>query len=177
MADDWSVEKPEGAKIITVEDLIGDGLEDTFLKFNVTEIQDILAKLQNTNVPDLAHAEYLQQQALRCADVLSEYLGKLVKTIHYLEAKVSRTKAKAALNYTPDAGVRISIELRKMASEDSQEVEDVQIKLAKAKGSKVALDRKYDIIIKAHHHYKDIASGLRKSIVGYSVPVVDPDKD
>lgn len=175
--DDWTPKKPEVPKKITVADLIGDGLEDAFLNFDVTEAQNLLAKLQDTNVPDLAHAEYLQQEALRCADILTEYVAKLVKTIHYLDSQVSRTKADKALNYTPPTGVRLSIELRKMAGESAQEVQDLQEKLAKAKGSKVALDRKYEIVVKAHHHYKDIASGFRRTMMGYSMPVADPDKD
>jgi hypothetical protein len=31
----------------------------------------------------------------------------------------------------------------------------------------MVLDKKYDILIKSHHHYKDIAQGLRKTILGY----------
>jgi len=175
--DNWTPEKPEISKKITVGDVLGDSLEDAYLNFDITEIQELVGRLQNTNVPDLAHAEYLQQQALRCADILSEYIAKLVKTIHYLDSEVSRVKNQTALNYTPKDGTRMSIELRKMAGEASQEVNDLQIKVARAKGSKVILDKKYEIIIKSHHHYKDIASGLRRTMLGYSVPVADPDKD
>jgi len=170
---DWEVEKPQ---IIKVSDIVGTSLEDAFSNFDITDIQNLLKHLQNTSVPDLAHAEYLQQQALRCADILSEHISKLVKTIHYLEAQLSAKKNKAALEYSPPKGVRLSIELRKMAGESSSEVGDLQLKLAKAKGSKSLLDKKYEITLKAHHHYKEIASGLKKTILGYSAPMPNPDE-
>jgi hypothetical protein len=58
--------------------------------------------------------------------------------------------------------------MKKWAADVSPEVETVQIKLASAKGSKLVLDRKYEILVKSHHHFKDIAAGLRKTILGYS---------
>jgi hypothetical protein len=58
--------------------------------------------------------------------------------------------------------------MKKWAGESSPEVEAVQIKLAEAKAGKIVLERKYEILIKSHHHFKDIAAGLRKTILGYS---------
>ena len=63
----------------------------------------------------------------------------------------------------------MSIELRKMAAESDPKVLDIETKIAKVKGAKTVLEKKFDIIIKSHHHYKDIANGLRKTIQGYSV--------
>lgn len=154
---------------VNLGDLLGDQLEEEFINFDMTEIQEVLEKLQETDAIDLAHAELLQQLSLRGADILIEYLGKIVKTVGYLEAKVNRTKNAVSLSYQAPDGSRTTAEMKKWAGESSPEVEDVQIKLAKAKGSKVVLERKYEILVKAHHHYKDIASGMRRTILGYSL--------
>lgn len=160
---------------VRLGDLLGDSLEEEFCNFDLTEIQQVLTKLQYTEAIDLAHAELLQQQALRGADILTEYLGKIVKTVGYLESKVNSTKNKAALNYQEPNGNRTTSDMKKWFSESAPEVEEVQIKLAKAKATKLVLEKKYDILIKSHHHYKDIAAGLRKTILGYT-PAVLQDK-
>src|SRR6266700_612658 len=121
---------------IKLGDFIGSSLEENFIEFDLTEIQMVLMKLQNTEAIDLAHAELLQQQALRGADIITGYLCKIVKTVGYLETKVNSTKNRVALEYKAPDGARTTVEMRKFASEASPEVEDVQIKLAKAKGSK-----------------------------------------
>lgn len=149
---------------VTILDLIGADDEEQFLDFDLTEVQALVSNLQSIGVNDVSHAENLQQQALRCADILSEYSGKLTKTVAYLESKISARTNRVALEY--DSGqARTSIELRKMAGESDSQVEELELRLAKAKGAKALLDKKYDIVIKAHHHYKDIASGMRRSIL------------
>ena len=148
----------------TVEDLIGGNSEEQFLNFDLSEVKELLDNLQGTDAPDLSHAEDLQRKALRCADLLSDYLGKLTKTISYIDAKLTSTKNKTALHFKAPEGSRASIELRKMAGEASEEVQELALKMAKAKGAKSAIDKKYDIVIKLHHYYKDIAAGYRKTI-------------
>lgn len=160
---------------VRLGDLLGDELEEEFINFDLTEIQQVLSKLQYTDAIDLAHAELLQQQALRGADILTEYLGKIVKTVGYLESKVNSTKNKVSLDYQAPDGSRTTADMRKWAGESSPEVEEVQIRLAKAKASKMVLEKKYDILIRSHHHYKDIAAGLRKTILGYGVPAKIPE--
>jgi len=155
---------------VKLGDFLGFDLEENFMNFDLTEIQQVLEKLQDTEAIDLAHAELLQQQALRGADIITEYLGKVVKTVGYLEAKVNSTKNKVSLDYQAPDGARTTADMKKWAGESSTEVENVQIKLAKAKASKIVLEKKYDILIRSHHHYKDIAAGLRRSILGY-VPI------
>lgn len=145
---------------------MGPGVEDNFDDFDITEIQEVLSVLRNTDPIDLAHAELVSQQCLRCADILSEYLGKLTKTLSYLESSYSAAKNQASLDYEAPAG-RTTAEMKKWAGEVAPEVKAAAIKLAKAKGSKAALDKKYEILLKAHHHYKDIASGMRKTILNY----------
>ncbi len=157
---------------VRLGDLLGDDLEEEFVSFDLTEIQQVLSKLQYTDAIDLAHAELLQQQALRGADILTEYLGKIVKTVGYLESKVNSTKNKVSLDYQAPDGSRTTADMRRWAGESSPEVEEVQIRLAKAKASKMVLEKKYDILIKSHHHYKDIAAGLRKTILGYTPPTI-----
>lgn len=161
---------------VRLGDLVGIELEEDFLQFDLSDIQQVLDNLSETDAIDLAHVEQLQQQALRGADVLTGYLGKIVKTVGYLEAKVNSTKNKASLEYEAPDGSRVTMDMRKWAGEASPAVEEVQIKLAKAKASKQVLERKYEILVKAHHHFKDIAQGLRKSILGYSssTPTTEP---
>ena len=153
---------------VRLGDVLGSEIEADFNNFDLSEIHDVLDSLQQTDAIDLAHAEILQQQALRGADVLIEYLAKMVKTVGYLEAKVSSTKNKVSLEYTAPDGARTTLDMKKWAAEVSPEVEQVQIRLASARGSKLYLERKYEILIKSHHHYKDIASGMRRTILGYS---------
>jgi len=154
---------------VRLGDLLGNQLEEDFTEFDLTEIQQVLSKLQIEEAIDLVHAEMLQQQSLRGADILTEYLGKIVKTVGYLETKVNSTKNRVSLEYSAPDGSRTTADMKKWAGESSTEVEAVQIKLAKAKGSKVVLEKKYDILIRAHHHYKDIAAGLRRTILGYNL--------
>lgn len=157
----------EWDKKVTVRELIGTEDFEEFLDFDMSEVQAIVKRLQSEDVLTLAEAERLQQESLRAADVLSEHLAKVHKTIHFLDSKVSSIKNKVALDYEPPAGTRISIELRKMAGESNDEVSAMEIKLSQAKGAKTLLEKKYDIIIKTHHHYKDIAGGLRKTVQAY----------
>jgi len=160
---------------VRLGDFLGNELEEDFASFDLTEIQQVLVNLQSTDAIDLAHAELLQQQSLRGADILTEYLGKIVKTVGYLEAKVNRTKNAVSLAYQAPEG-RTTAEMKKWAGESSPEVEEVQIKLAKAKGSKLVLERKYEILIKSHHHFKDIAMGLRRTVLGYSSGTATADR-
>lgn len=157
---------------IYVKNLIGENMEEEFMDFDLTEIQQVLSKLQHTDAIDLPHAEMLQQQSLRGADILSEYLSKIVKTVSYLEGKINTAKNKASLNYQSPDGSKITLDMRKWAGEVAPEVEALQESMSKAKGTKVLLEKKYDILIKSHHHYKDIATGLRKTILGYTAPVM-----
>lgn len=153
---------------VRLGELLGDAMEEEFVNFDMTEIQQVLDNLRDIDAIDLAHAELLQQQALRGADILTSYLAKIVKTVGHLEAKVSSTKNRVSLEYTSPDGSRTTLDMKKWAAESSPEVEEVQNRLAKAKGSKVFLEKKYDILIKAHHHFKEIAMGLRRTILGYS---------
>ncbi len=153
---------------VTLGQLIGNELEENFAEFDLTEIQEVLLALQEIEAIDLAHAEKLQQLALRGADLLSEYLAKIVKTTSYLESKVSSIKNKVSLEYVASDGSRATADMRKWAGESSPEVETWNIKLAKAKGSKIVLEKKYDILVKSHHHFKDIATGMKRSILGYN---------
>jgi len=155
---------------VKLRDLIGDQMDESFLDFDLTEIHEVLQTLAEQGVADLAHAELLQQKSLRGADILSEFLGRVVKTVTYLETKINRTKNKVSLDYKAPEG-RTTSEMKKWAGESSPDVEELYILLSKAKASKIVLEKKYDILIKSHHFYKDIATGLRKSILGYSTTI------
>ncbi len=155
---------------VYVRDLVGSDMEEEFLDFNITEIQQVLSKLQYTEAIDLPHAEMLQQQALRGADIITEYLSRLVKTASYLEAKINSAKNKASLEYKSPDGSKVTLEMRKWVGEVSPEVNDLQIKMAKAKGSRILLEKKHDLLIKSYYYYKEIAAGLRRTILGYSAP-------
>ena len=158
---------------VRLGDLIGSNLEEEFKNFDLTEVQQVLNHLRETDAIDLAHAEFLQQQALRGADILVEYLAKMIKTVAHLEAKVNSLKNKVSLEYKAPDGSRTTVDMKKWAAEHSPEVVTALDILAEAKGAKAALERKFEIIVKAHHHYKDIAGGLRRTILGYSSGTTD----
>lgn len=159
---------------VRLGDLLGSAQEEDFRSFDLTEVQAVLDQLREVSAIDLAHAEYLQQQALRGADILVEYLAKMVKTIGYLEAKVNSTKNKVSLEYVAPDGARTTADMKRWAADTSPLVEDVQNRLSDAKAGKIALEKKFDIIVKQHHHYKDIAAGIRRTILGYSSGAPEP---
>lgn len=153
---------------VRLGDLLGNDLEVKFHDFDLSEVQHVLDYLRENEPFDIAQAEMLTQKALRGADVLTEYLGKLAKTVGYLESKVASTKNKVSLEYKAPDGSRTTLDMKKWAADVSPEVEAVQIKLSEAKGSKQYLEKKYELLLKAHHHFKEIAGGLRRTVVGYS---------
>jgi hypothetical protein len=153
---------------VRLGDLLGSSSIEDFRSFDMTEVQEVLSHLRETDAIDLSHAEFLQQQALRGADILAEHLSKIVKTVAYLEAELNKTRNKVSLEYAAPDGARTTVDMKKWAGECSPEVVKVQEQLADAKGAKIALEKKFDILIKSHHHFKDIAAGLRRTILGYS---------
>ena len=50
---------------VRLGDLVGIELEEDFLQFDLSDIQQVLDNLSETDAIDLAHVEQLQQQALR----------------------------------------------------------------------------------------------------------------
>ena len=158
---------------VLLKDLVGDDLVEEFSQFDLTEIQNVLKYLENENPIDLAHAEMLQQKALRGADILTEYLGKLVKTVSYFEGKLNSVKNKVSLEYQNPDGGKTTTDMKIWAANCSPEVDDIQVKLSKAKASKMVLEKKYDILIKVHHFYKEIATGMKKTILGYTPPAAE----
>ena len=165
------------AQQIKLGDILGSNHQEDFKNFDLTEVQQVLGQLQGSDVVDLAHAELLQQQSLRGADILSEHLAKMVKTVAFLEAKVNSVKNKVSLEYTSPDGAKTTTDMKIWAGNSSKEVDDIYNVLAEAKGAKIALEKKFDILIKSHHHFKDIATGLRKTILGYSNGASDASPD
>ena len=153
---------------VRLGDLLGNELEVDFAEFDLTEIKAVEEALRESDAIDLPHAELLQQQALRGADLIIEYMAKMVKTIGYLETRVNSVRNKVSLEYQAPDGARTTTDMKIWAGNASKEVEEIQIKLASAKGSKLYLEKKYDVLIKSHHHFKEIATGLRRTILGYS---------
>jgi hypothetical protein len=51
--------------------------------------------------------------------------------------------------------------MRKLAYDSCPDAAGLEELLASSKAAKIFLERKYDILIKTHHHFKDIAAGLR----------------
>jgi hypothetical protein len=159
---------------VRLGDLMGSSRIENFRDFDLTEVQQVLIQLKDIDAIDLSHAELLQQQALRGADILAEYMAKMVKTVAHLEAELNKTRNKVSLEYVAPDGARTTVDMKKWAGECSPEVVAVQEQIAEAKGSKVFIERKYEILVKAHHHFKDIAAGLRKTILGYSSGTTEP---
>jgi hypothetical protein len=151
----------------TLGSLLGTDLEDDFSSFDLTEIQEVLSNLKTMQGIDLAHAEVLQQQALRAADIASELIGRLIKTTSYLEGRVNTVKNRASLEYAPASG-KATADMRKQAGESAPEVEDLIARLSRAKGARSMLTMKFDILIKSHHYYKELVQGMKKGVVSYS---------
>ena len=159
MEDSWDNSK----KQVTIGNIIGGSFDDEVDNFDMTEVQELVAELQNTEVPDLTHAEYLQQRALRAADILTEYLGKIVKVLAYYEALGNRTKNLVALKYENPSG-KTTQEDKKRAGESSEELMEIETKVARIKGAKAVIEKKFEIVIRMYHGNKDVALGLRKSL-------------
>lgn len=157
---------------ITLGQLIGSSLVDDFEDFDITDIQRVLKSLGNENPIDIAHAEMLQQKSLYAAELITDHIAKLVKTVSFLEGKVNSVKNKISLDYKSPDG-KTTGEMKKAAGESSPEVEALGIQLAKAKGAKIALEKKFDILIKMHHFYKDISNNQKKGIAVNSSGAMD----
>src|SRR5271170_7642273 len=97
---------------VRLGDLLGTELEANYQDFDLTEIEKVLENLRDIDAIDLVHAELLQQQALRGADILIEYLAKMVKTVSYLESKVSSIKNKVSLEYQAPDGARTTLDMK-----------------------------------------------------------------
>lgn len=150
----------------TLGQLIGTDLIEDFNNWDFSEVEKVLQQLAMAEVPDLSHAELLQQQALRGADIISEYLSKMVKTVSYLESKLNSVKNRAALDFKPEEGQKATADMRKQFGESAPEVDQLSAQLARSKGAKVLLEKKFDLIIRAHYQYKEVAAGLRRTILG-----------
>lgn len=157
--------------MITLRDFIGHNQEEAFEDFDLTEIQELLKTLANTTPIDIAHAEMLAQQALRFADELIQMIVRLNKTAAYLKIKFNKAKNLAMLNYKSPDNSKITADMRKAAAEVDEEVTKLEFKLIDVEASQKALEDKYDILIKKHHHQKDIAKGLRQTVSSAGTPV------
>jgi len=155
---------------VTLKQLIGDSNTDDFLNFDITVIQSVLSQLASDQAIDIAHSEMLQQKALYAADILSEYLARMIKTVSFLESKLNAVRNKVSLEYEA-SNRKTTMEMKRLAGESDPRVEEIAIELAKAKGAKTALEKKYDLLIKSHHYWKDISASQNKGMVSNSKPV------
>lgn len=153
----------------TLGDIIGEELVDDFSNFDLSVLKEVIDGLSSTDAIDFSHAELLQQKALYGANLMLDFLGKLVKTTNYLESKISSVKNKTALEYKAPNGEKTTADMKKQAGESAPEVESLSILLAKAKGAKAVLEKKYDIMIKSHYFYKEICQGQKQTIPGYKI--------
>lgn len=135
---------------------------EEYENFDISEAQYVLKKLAIEQPMDLAEYEKLQQRSLYAADLLVEYMTKLNKTISILENKIDVKRSKVFLEYKSPDG-KTTAEMRKSASESDSEISLLNEQVGKAKGAKFFLDKKYELLIKAHHHYKDLASSIRNT--------------
>jgi hypothetical protein len=148
----------------TIRDIIGDNVEEDFLNFDVSFIQETLNEVSNSATPDLAHAEYLCHKCIVAANQLAEYLGRLVKYSSFLENKISSIRNKYALDYKPVDGGKTTADMRNLALKSCADADIYEETLAKLKGTRTSMEKKFDILIKDHHLYKDIASRLNRII-------------
>lgn len=146
-----------------LKELVGEGFTDNFEEFDLAVVQQTLTSLANEQAIDFVHSEKLQQKTLFAADLLTEYLAKLIKTVSYLESRMNSVKNKVSLEYNAPNGGKTTMETKRQAGESSEKVEEIAMLLAKAKGAKNLVERKYEILLKAHHHFKDLSSNQKKT--------------
>lgn len=150
---------------ITLGQILGNDNVEAFKDFDLTEVQNVLKNLAVEDPFDIAHAEWLQQRALYGADLLIDMSAKMVKSVGYLESRLNSVKNKCALDYKGEDGVRVTAEMRKAASESAPAVSEISELLAQAKGAKFAVEKKLDLILKSHYHFKDLASNMKQGII------------
>jgi hypothetical protein len=147
----------------TIRDIIGDDVEEAFLDFDYTRIQEVLNEVSNSETPSMAHAEYLAHKCLVAADILAGYMGKLVKFSSYLENKITSTRNQYAIEYKGTDG-KTTADMRALALKSCPAADIYEETLAKLKGTKITIEKRYDILIKNHHQYKDIAARMNRMI-------------
>jgi len=147
---------------ITLKQVLGDKDYEDFDEFDITEAQQVLRKLSIDRPMDLGDYEKLQQQSLYAADLLIGFIAKLNKTVYLLETKINSRKNAISLNYKASDG-KTTAEMRKSAGECDEETGKLNEQIGKAKGAKLYLDKKYELLIKSHHHFKDLASSIRNT--------------
>lgn len=165
---------------ITLGNIIGSKDIEDFEDFELTEVQAVLKALGSDQPFDLGQSEFLQQRSLYASELLIDMIAKLVKTSVFLESKINSVKNKIALEYKTTDGTRLTADLRRQAGECAPEVEALTFKLAKAKGAKIALEKKYDVLSKMHYHLKELAATQKQSIIGGGSKVnisFSPDKE
>lgn len=151
----------------TLGQLVGSDLIEDFSNWEFSEIEIVLQALSKEDATDLKQVEKLQRESLRGADLISDYLSKMVKTVSFLESKLNSVKNKAALDYSPPKeGSRVTADVRRLVAESAPEVEEISGQLARCRGAKVFLEKKFDILIRAHYFYKEVAGGLRRTTLG-----------
>lgn len=149
---------------ITLGQLIGDKEVEEFESFDLTEVQKVLKTLGNEQGFDLAHSEYLQQRSLYGAELLIDFIAKLVKTTSYLENKINAVKNRVALEYKPTEG-KATADMRKNAAECSPEAEKLSLQLAKTKAARISIEKKYELLLKTFYFYKELSATQRGSII------------
>ena len=151
---------------ITLGELLGNDMVENFEDFDLTEVQKVLKSLAVEDAMDVSFCAYLQQRSLYGAELLIDMSAKMVKTVGYLESKINSVKNKCALEYKhPDDKVRVTAEMRKSASESDPKVDELSLMLAKCKGAKFALEKKLDLILKSHYHFKELAAAQNQGVI------------
>ena len=153
------------AKVL-LGDLLGNNDIEDFNSFDLTEIQKVLKSLAIEDALDISHCQYLQQRSLFGAECLIDFSAKMVKTVGFIEAKINTLKNKCSLEYKhPEEGIRITAEMRKSGGESDPRVEELSFLLARAKGAKLAIEKKLDLILKMHYHFKELAISMQQGII------------
>lgn len=149
----------------TLKDIVVKDDMDAYLSFDMTEIDVILSSLKNTTACDIATSEFLQQQSLRCADIIAELLSQIVYVYSNLESELSFVKNKTSFDFKPSDDKKNTADMRKYAGESHSNIPQLTQKISAAKAARDLCQRKYELLIKAHHHYKEISTSMRKTII------------
>lgn len=148
----------------TLGNILGQDLVENFSSWDLSEIEEVIAILSVGDAYNLSLAEHLQRQTLHGANILATYLAKMAKCISYLESHLMLLKSQVALQIS---GEKITTAQRAEAVENDSKVQESLQTLLKTKGIKSLLEKKLEILLRANFHYKEVAQGLRRTVLGH----------
>jgi len=144
-----------------IKDEIGETFEDDFMEFDLTLVHDLLDDINNNSAPDLYQAEDLRRRTIVGMRMLTQYEGRLIKITNYLNSKIPAIRSKYAIHYTNEGKKDPTDKTRDYAFKSCPDAEPFEKTLAQATAARTVVQKKYELLSKAHYMYRDLC--LRQS--------------